>query len=110
LNLPALETAFFLYKSGVTAFSLFALPERFYSLNQEEKKSGIKNQIKRSEERIPYFRSGPATTKEANELARMGEPKEPSALGNHAIPIKHPKTNFSVLQGYLQFNKTSCFL
>jgi 4-hydroxy-tetrahydrodipicolinate synthase len=82
LNLPALEQLLsFLYKSGVHGIFAVGNAGEFYALNQEEKKAVLKTTIKMVGGKIPvFFGAGSATTKEAIELARMGETEGADAL------------------------------
>ncbi len=82
LNTSALEQMLsFLSRAGVHGFFAVGNAGEFYALNKEEKVEVIKTTVKAVGGKLPiFFGAGAASTKEAVELARMGEEEGADAL------------------------------
>lgn len=82
LNLPALEQMLaFLKKTGVHGIFAVGNAGEYYALTQEEKRSVLRTTVNSLEGAIPvFFGAGATTTKEAVELAKIGEAEGADAL------------------------------
>ncbi len=82
LNLPALQQMLsFLVRAGVHGIFAVGNAGEFYALSQEEKQAVLKTTVKSVGGTIPvFFGAGATTTKEAVELAKIGEAEGADAL------------------------------